>query len=192
MSDPPPGAPGALRGWFRGRMEIGGETVRFEGALAWALPGNLRLEISGPVGGTRAVVIAARHRLLMLLPGRREYLEEAATPEGFEKVLGIPMGESDLEGLAGAAAPGACVETECRWRLPGARALVTRADDRLVVSPPPVPPTGRFTRLELRLRDLEEPAAGLAGDLFDQEIPEGWTRIPTPSAGAPVRPLMLP
>lgn len=185
---PVPGAPTALRLEGKGRVDIGDERYRFETAVALLSPDRLRVEILGPVGGTRAVLAMRGDQVIVLLPSDRIVIEGSATAEMFESLLGLRLDGRALvrllDSLGDEAEPGMRSESGLR---------VTREADRLVAEPDPVDPDpGGFRRLELRVRGKERvPAAELPETLFAPAMPAGWRRL-DPAAASSGSPLLLP
>src|SRR5262245_47213923 len=102
--------PGCLRASFKGRLELGSDTQRFEGAVALESPDRLYVELTGPLGGVRAVMAASGERVIVLFPGTRQYIDEDATPSTYEALLGLRLqtaGLIDLIRLADGSGAGA-------------------------------------------------------------------------------------
>jgi len=171
--------PSVLRASFKGRLEAGGERQRFEGTLAASPPDRLRVEIAGPLGGTRILVAATGDRVLVLFPPTREYLDERNAAAAFDALLGVPLDTASLVDLIRLGEPDACAAAPCEKRLPLPDGLlvVTRQGDTITARPAPrdEDPQG-FRALELRLLETEVTGAG-PEDLFAPGVPAGWTRI---------------
>lgn len=184
---PEPGAPTALRIAGKGRVDIGRDRFRFEAALALQTPDRLHVEISGPVGGTRAVLAMRGDQVIVLLPSDRIVIEGEPTAEMFEILLGLRLDGRALVRLLdslgdGSPASGSRVESGLR---------VTRQSDLLVAEADPAGPGG-FQRLELRVRELERvPAGDLPETLFAPAVPSGWRRL-DPARIPHGSPLLLP
>ncbi|HKY33675.1 MAG TPA: hypothetical protein VJV23_14180 [Candidatus Polarisedimenticolia bacterium] len=186
---PHPGPASSLRISGKGRIDLERDTLRFEAAVALRLPDRLRVEVAGPLGGTRAVLAMRGDRVIVLLPAERAYLLETAGPGLFESLLGVRIdGPSLVRALAAAAEPGH------RGTVGPAGEdafFVSHAEDRLTIAPVR-PARDGFRRLELRVRELERTAADSLPDaLFAPEAPEHWRRLGPPGSisGGP---LLLP
>ncbi|MGH9870631.1 MAG: DUF2092 domain-containing protein [Candidatus Polarisedimenticolia bacterium] len=185
-SPPEPQRPAGLRALTKGRIELGDGSHRFEAALALRRPDRLRVEVSGAVGGTRAVLALNGEDVIVLLPAERSYVTGPATSDMLESLIGLPLDGAGLvrllEAVDDAVDAGAA-------GVPGL--ALTREDGRLVATPEPGS-QGRFQRLELRVRELQrlDPAA-LPDSVFTPSVPAGWRRLDP--AGAPHEgPLLLP
>lgn len=172
---PAPSLPVEMRAAFRGRLHFDGESRRFRGAFALSAPDRIRVEIHGPVGGTRALLVTSANEMLVLLPESRRFIREPATPATFDALLGIPVDTGGLLELIRSADPlycGRAVEVpglviECRDE--GLRATLDGG------------------ALELRLKDSTPPdESGLSSSLFQLEIPDGWKRMRLDGTTRPV------
>jgi hypothetical protein len=183
---PESGSPTALRIAGKGRVDIGRDRFRFETALALRSPDRLHVEISGPVGGTRAVLAMRGDQVIVLLPSDRIVIEGEPTAAMFESLLGLRLDGRALvrllDSLGDEALPGTRIESGLK---------VTRQADLLVAEADPATADG-FRRLELRVREVERvPAGDLPETLFAPAVPTGWRRI-DPAGIPPGSPLLLP
>lgn len=155
--------------------------------MAAVAPDSLRVEITGPLGGVRALLAAGDNRVLALIPGTREYIDEAATAGVYEMLLGLRLDTRALIGLIRLGDEGACPAGSCETRVPmsgedGApdrMLIVTRQGATLQARPEEIGAVPRGLRaLELRLDDTtmtrDSPDQH---DLFAPRVPEGWTRV---------------
>ena len=153
-----------IRASCKGTLMLGDERVRFRCDLALAPPDRIRVEMRGPVGGTRALLTHGAGRLLVLLPGSREYIEESAAPATVEALLGIRVDARGLFNLVSSADPRRCGEAESE---PGL--MLTCRDGKLLAE-------FEGGALELRLEEIERRAT-IPDDLFAPATPDGWTRL---------------
>ncbi len=182
--------PPAIRTWVKGRITAGGKKSRFEGALVAVAPDRLRVDISGPVGGTRAMLAVHNGRLRVLFPAQREYLEMDAAPEAWEALLGIGVDTATLIDLIRQAETGAPVLPVRAGNGLVRTLTLDRKGDHLVVAVPETP-AGPFEQLDLQLREVEHPAPGsIDPAAFRLEIPEGWRKLDLRS-GSDAAPVLL-
>lgn len=189
----PPGAPDALRASVRGRMDHGGRSLRFQVDVALRTPGRLRAEISGPVGGVKAILSIQEGRVTALFPGTKEFLDEPALPATVESLIGLPLDPETLIDLFNF--PGGRGDELLRIPSSGDGPphvlAVHREPDRLLVAAQD-PPRDGFARLDLRLERGERPAPStLSEGLFLLTVPEGWSRL-SAAARDDGRPVLMP
>jgi len=156
---------GSLRASFKGRLRIGAERMRLEGAVAAAPPDRLRVELWGLMGGVRAILVSRGGRVVVVLPATRQYMDEEEGTATYEALLGVPLDTHGLIRFIASARPGGCAPRE------EAGVTLTCVDGY---------PRAVFDEgvLDLRLTDFRRPAPGeLAADLFDPAIPEGFSRL---------------
>jgi len=188
-----PDGGGAMRAVMKGSMRVGSRKTRFEAILATKAPDRLRVEISGPIGGTRAVLAASGGRVIVLLAAGREYLDAAATPETYRALIGLPLttaGLIDLFVHAGTTGTR-------RIALPGdggaedGSLMVSYEGDRIHATMGEAGEEGARW-LELRVIEIERTVpAAISDDLFELSVPDGWTRI-DPAASSTEGPTLLP
>ena len=169
--------PPVIRAWVKGRLSTGERKSRFEGAIVAMAPDRLRVDLSGPVGGTRASVAVRQGRMRVLLPAQKEYIETEASPGAWEALLGVGVDTAALIDLIRQAEAGA---PELPVRAGDGRVqtlTVTRQGDKLTLTAPGAP-DGSFQQLDLHLREVEHPApASINAAAFELEIPQGWTKL---------------
>jgi hypothetical protein len=175
---PPHEMAASLRARCKGRLSYAGGTIRFEAAFALKPPDRLYVELSGRLGGTRAILAIKGDRLALLFPPDRTYVEERATPEAYEALIGIGMdSESFIAVLESAGRPRVWQVETSAAQGPAATLLVHSDGNRVTVSSSGKT-LGAFEGLELRFRGLERPPADPIGDdLFDLSIPADWKRL---------------
>ena len=167
-----PGDAAPLRAVFKGRLRLGDESMRFEGGVAAAPPDRLRVELWGPMGGLRAILASRGGRVIVVLPGGRQYMDEEEGTATYEALLGVPLDTPSLIRLISSARPGGCAQ---------------RAEAAVSVTCVDGFPRAVFEggTLDLRLTDSWRPAAGeLPEDLFDPPIPQGFSRLRPDAAPA--------
>jgi hypothetical protein len=187
------GAPGtALRGSCKGRLTHEGGAVRFEAAVAVKAPGRIYMEVSGPVGGTRAILAVSGDRLVVLIPPRRQFLEEKATPATYERLLGLKLTTATLLDLIGSATRDGTRRLQASPADDdGGPALLVTTEGARVRAVPDPSAAGGFESLELRVREMQSVRPEeLPDTLFEIAIPEGWTRI-APAGGEAGGPLLF-
>ena len=89
---------------IRGR----GPQGRFSASLlvAFERPDRLRVELLGPLGGSRWIAVVTGGEITVLFPSRREFLQERAVPEVLAALVGVRWGADEIMAvLSGAGLP---------------------------------------------------------------------------------------
>ncbi|MFQ5702060.1 MAG: hypothetical protein ACE5HU_09470 [Acidobacteriota bacterium] len=186
-------APAALRAFCKGRMTYGGKVFRFNVAFAVEPPDRVYAELSGRWGGTQAVLVVQGDRLVVLLPRRREYIEEKSTPRTLEAVLGVAVDSSMLVAILGSTGSRAFWQqgTGAAGAMQDATLIIRSDPDRLRVRSTGGSVRG-FASLDLRLSELERPPREpIEPTLFNLDVPPGWRRVVLAEAGER-KPVLLP
>ena len=176
----------ALRGAFKGKLHRFPDRVRFRGTVALVTPDRLYLDLSGPVGGVRAIMATRGSRVTLLLPRTRQFLDEPATPAIYKALLGAPLETRGLIELILSADPAASAPGAPPRRIdleadPGgaARWLVVSREGELLRAHVASESGAEVSwGLELRLEGIERPAPeAIPENLFDAKPGPGWTRL---------------
>lgn len=180
--EPAPMGASAIRAECKGRMDFGGEKVRFEAALALKGSDRLYAEISGPMGGPRAVLAVRGERLIVLLPPSREFLDEPASAPTFEALLGIPLESKaliEMLRLAGTLESRRLEIASSDAGGPSALLVTGRQDGLRADVEGPV--AGGLRSLEIQVRSMARLADdALPEGIFSPDIPDGWARLRPP------------
>lgn len=153
-----------LRASCKGRLSLGEETIRFRGDVALSPPDGIRVEMRGPVGGTRALFAQHAGRLKVLIPGRKEFIDEEADAKTIESLLGVRVDARGLFELVSSADPRRCGKSEN-----GPNLMLTCRDGKLLAE-------FEGGSLELRLEKIERRVA-VPEELFEPVAPDGWRRL---------------
>ncbi len=182
-----------MRAAVKGSLQIGARKTRFEATLALKTPGRLRVEISGPIGGTRALLTARQERVLVLFPPTREFIDEEATPATWQAVIGLPLTTAGLIDLfAHAGSRGSRRIPLAGESDDGAGSLEVAYEGDRIHATMGLPQDAGYRALELRVIELERPGAdAIPEDLFTPDVPVGWTRV-TPRDATSEVPTLLP
>lgn len=184
-TDPSGSPPHSMRVEMKGRLDWAGDTFRFEASLAMLRPDQLYAELGGPVGGRRAILSASSGRLVVLFIPRREYIDEEATPDLWEELLGLRLSTEELVDLLGSAGRNGSRTVVSRPDALGRSVSlqVTSLENRMTVEPAGDNPSA-LRRMELRVTRVDAGIdAGSLDKLFDPIIPAGWRRLAPASRG---------
>jgi len=165
---------------------MAGESHRFDADVALRGADRLVVEISGAVGGPRAILALEGANVVVLLPAERSYIAGPADKALFQALVGLPVdGPSLIRLMAFVGSAGNQEEVVSGLR-------VARQDDGSITAAPLDPDPSGFLGLTMRVRDREDvPAGSLPESLFSPAIPDGWRRL-SPERDAAGGPLLLP
>lgn len=96
---------------YQAAVKTGTHTRSFRLALAFADRGRLRLELLGPMGGPRVIIVSDGAMLQAVFPPQRVFARAEATPENMDVLLGLPLYPEQLLGLLMASPP-----ADTAWR----------------------------------------------------------------------------
>jgi len=179
-----------MRAAMKGSLQVGAHKSRFEAGVALKAPDRLRVEVSGPIGGVRALLAARRDRVVVLFPARREYLDEKATPGTWRALIGLPVTTAGLIELFAHA--GASEVRRIPLEGTGGDVLEVVYEGDRIHATMGEPDGDGYRALELRVIDLDRTIPErIPEDLFDPAVPDGWTRV-TPRDAATEEPTLLP
>lgn len=119
---------GAYEGQMVIRGKLMGRRIRARPYFLFSYPDRLYLEVGSSGLGPMAIVASAGGRVTMVFPNRREYLEEEATAQVLERLIGIPLGAEELVALlVGSGIPTGSYQVEPDRKPDGRSAFVLAA-----------------------------------------------------------------